>query len=296
MDAHQGGCRLGRVQFVQFDNAYFGLLRRVSHLAESDVGLSDPSFNGMRLYGPACHFTCFVGGQNAAEHKPSVLRQHASVIELQLGVVTADADHAFGIIHCHRDGVPCLKGKRIDKFSCPSVIIGLESFELARFLAVGPGHGLAGGIAREAVQPAVHCEGLQPVSGRKELQIQTCIADKLFGNRLVKPDGDLHRFPLGGDHNAAVEIIVVIAQAHFDAALFAVHFPIGHFRHQIPLFRCVVQTHGTSLDGPYAVLDNLNAGILLVIESAIKTVAENQHIYALPLKIAAVVQFQILCL
>ena len=37
-------------------------------------------------------------------------------------------------------------------------------------------------------------------------------------------------------------------------------------------------------------MDDLNAGILLIVETAIETIAEHQHVHALTLKIFTIVQ------
>ena len=64
--------------------------------------------------------------------------------------------------------------------------------------------------------------------------------------------------------------------------------------HQVPLLRGVVQTHGTALYGTHTMMDDLNARVLLVVETAVETIAEHQHVDTLTLEILAVVELQVL--
>lgn len=43
-------------------------------------------------------------------------------------------------------------------------------------------------------------------------------------------------------------------------------------------------------DGQHPMMDDLNAGILLIVETAIETVAEHENVHALTLKIFTVIQ------
>ena len=74
-----------------------------------------------------------------------------------------------------------------------------------------------------------------------------------------------------------------------------VHLAVGHHRHQVPLFRGVVQSDGTTLYGTHAVMNDFNAGILLVVETSVKTVAEYQHVDCPTFEIVEVVERQVLC-
>ena len=248
----------------------------------------------MWLHSPANHLARLAAGQNAAEHKPSVLRQHTTIKKLQLGIVTADAYHALGVVHSHGYAVSRLERQGRNEASSPSVVVSLEALELPGLLAIGPGYRPAGGVTGKTVEATVHDKRLQPIPRRQELKVKACVAYKFFGHRLVKPNGYLDGFAIGGNDNAAVEVIIIITQTNLNAALLAVNLAVSHLRHQVPLFRSVVQTDGTTLHGAYAMLDDFYARVLFIIETAVETVAENQHVDALTLKIAAVVKHKVL--
>ena len=73
-----------------------------------------------------------------------------------------------------------------------------------------------------------------------------------------------------------------------------IDFPGCHFGNQIPLFRCIVQSDGSSLNGAHTMLDDFYSRILLVIKASIKTITEYQYINPSSLKIILFVQFHIL--
>ena len=128
----------------------------------------------------------------------------------------------------------------------------------------------------------------------QEFDIKTCITRQFLRHWLIEPHGYLHSFSLGGDNDTTVKIVVIIPQAYLYAPVLTIHLTAGHLWHKIPLFRRIVQTNGTPLHCPHAVVDNLYAGVLLVVETSVETVAEHQHVHTLPLKILAVVELQIL--
>ena len=143
---------------------------------------------------------------------------------------------------------------------------------------------------REAVQASVHREGLQPILRRQELYIEACLASQLLWYGLVQIDGNLHCLALGSHHHTAVEVVVVVTHGYFDATVLTVHLPAGHLRYKIPLLGRIIQADGSTLYGTYTMMNDFNARVLLVIETAIKTVAEHQHIHSLTLKIFLFVQ------
>ena len=89
---------------------------------------------------------------------------------------------------------------------------------------------------------------------------------------------------LGEASVRAAQRLLLITHSYLDAAVLTVHLAVSHLRDEIPLLGGVVQTHGTALDGTHTVVDNLDARVLLVVEPAVKTVAEDQHIHPLPLE------------
>ena len=249
----------------------------------------------MWLHGPCHHAARLALGQRAAQHEPPVLGQHAPVVQTQFGVVAADAHHALGIVGGQGEAVSRLDGQRVDKAVGAAVVVGLESLKLLWLLAVGPCHGLAGGIAWQPPQSAVHGVCLQPVLRGQELDVQTCLAGDGVGHGLVQPHGYLHGLPVGSHRDAAVEVVVVVAQAHFDALVVAIYFAVGHRGHQVPLFGGVVESDGAALHGAHAVVYDLDARVFLVVESSVETVAEYEHVDALPFEIFLFVELQVLC-
>ena len=167
-----------------------------------------------------------------------------------------------------------LQGQRIHETACTPVVVCLETLELSRLLTVRTGDGLTGGIAREAVQASIHCEGLQPILRRQELYIEACLASQLLRYGLVQIDGNLHGLALGCDDDTAVEVVVIVTHGNFDTAVLTIHLPAGHLRHKIPLFGRIVQADGSTLYGTHTMMNDFNAGVLLVIETTIKTVTE----------------------
>ena len=240
----------------------------------------------MRLNSPGDHLTRLSLRQDTAQHKPAVLRQHSAIIEFQLCIVATDADHTFRRVCGHDDCVTCLQRQGIDETVCTTIIVGLETLELTGLLCIWTSNGLTGGITWETVQPTIHREGLEPIARRQKLEVEASLTSQFLWYRLIEPDGYLYGLSFSGHHDPTVEIIVIVTQRHLDGTFLLVHLPVGHLRHKIPLLRGVVQTDSTSLDGTHAMLDDLDARILLVVESTIETVAKDQYINALSLEIA----------
>ena len=94
VDTHQRGCSLWRIMLVEFDDGHFRLFWGIAYLRETNVRFTDPVGDGVGLHGPGHHFARLSLRQYAAQYKPTVLCQHPSVVEFQLCVITANADHA----------------------------------------------------------------------------------------------------------------------------------------------------------------------------------------------------------
>ena len=60
-NAHQRGCGLGLIVLVEFDDGHLRLFGSIAYLGESDVRLTDPTRDGMRLYGPSDHLARLSG-------------------------------------------------------------------------------------------------------------------------------------------------------------------------------------------------------------------------------------------
>ena len=228
------------------------------------------------------------------QHEPSVLRQHSSVVEFQLGIVAANADEPLGRVGGQRDAMAFLDGQRINETVCAAVVVGLEPLKLPRFLAVGAGNGLTGGITGQTAQAPVDCVSLQPILRRQELQVEAGVSGQFLRHGLVEPDDNLHRLSLGSNHHPTVEVVVVIAHVHFDGAVFAVNLPAGHLGHKVPLFGSLVQPDGTALNGAHPMMDDFYARVLLVVETAVETITEHKYVHALPLEIFTVVELKVL--
>ena len=97
-----------RIFLVEFDDSHLGLAGGIAYLTEPDVRFTDPVGDGVGLNGPGHHLTGLTLRQYAAQHKPAVLGEHASVVELQFRIVAADADHALRGVGGHDDGMTCL--------------------------------------------------------------------------------------------------------------------------------------------------------------------------------------------
>ena len=168
--------------------------------------------------------------------------------------------------------------QRLDELAGAPVVIRPIPLELAHLLRVGPHLRVAHRVAREAVGLAVHQISLVPVLRGQEFQVEARFPREHLRHRLVQVHGDLHGLALGLHDHAGIEVVPVEAHAHLN---------------EIPLLRRHVQAHGAALDGPHPVVDDLDAGILLVIESAAERVAEHEDIHALALEVAEVVQLQV---
>ena len=73
-DAHECGGGLWRVGLVEFDDCHLRLFGDVAHLRESDVRLTNPARDGMWFDGPCDYLARLACRQDAAKHKPAVLR------------------------------------------------------------------------------------------------------------------------------------------------------------------------------------------------------------------------------
>ena len=190
--------------------------------------------------------------------------------------------------------MPAFEWRGIYKAICAAIVVGLESLELTGLLAIGTCHGLTGCIAREAVKAAIHQIGLVPVLRRQKLDVQSCFACQCFRHGLVEPNGNLDGIPQTCYHNAAIEVVVIVTQAHFNLLRLFVHGSIGGLGHKVPLLGSLVKSDGATLHGANAVMDDFNAGVLFVIKATIEVVAIDQNIDALAFEILKVVEYKVL--
>ena len=185
------------------------------------------------------------------------------------------------------------KRQGFDELARTPVVIGPVALELAYFLFVGTHLGVAHRITRETVGLAIHQVGLVPVLRGQEFQVEARFACQCLRNRFVQIDGDFHRLALGLDDDAGIEIVPVVAHAHFDGLRKRIDGTGRHRGHEVPLLGGGTQADGAALDGPHTVVDHLDAGVLLVIESAAERIVEHEDIDTLSLEITQVIQFQV---
>jgi hypothetical protein len=77
--------------------------------------------------------------------------------------------------------------------------------------------------------------------------------------------------------------------------MFTVNLPACHLRNEVPLLGSVVQTNSTALNRSHAMMNDFYSRILLIVESSVKTVAEDQHVDSLSLEILLLIELQVLC-
>ena len=99
---------------------------------------------------------------------------------------------------------------------------------------------------------------------------------------------------MGRDHHSRIEIIIGIAQSHLNEVAVATYAARWRSRHQVPLLGSLVQTDGTTLHRSDTVVDDLDTGVLLVVETAREGITEDQHIHTLGLEIFLVVEYQVI--
>ena len=289
VDFENFGCGQNLIVFVKLDNRRFGLRRNVSHLRETNVGLANPAFDGVRFDGPRHHLARFASRQHAAQHKPAVLGNHSSVVEADFVLVRRHFYQALGAVRRHNNSVRRLYRQRVNKLARAAVVVSSEPFELLGFLTVIDCGGVACGVFRQQSRAVVGKVHFRPVLRRQKFEIKSRLARKCLRNRIIQEYRNLYRVAFGLCHNARVEVVIVVTQRHLDALVVAIHLAVDGFRHKVPLLGRVVQPDGAALHGAHPVVDYLDARILLVVESAIERVAVNQHVNPLTFKIIAVV-------
>ena len=280
------------VRLVQLYHRHLRLARDIADLREADVRLAHPALHSVRLQKPAEHLACLALRQDAAEHIPAVLGKHAPVIELERSAVGADLDHPFRVVRGEGHALPLRHRKRIHETSGAAVIVGLITLELLDFLTVGTSHGLTHRIAREALRVSVHEICLVPVLGREEFEVEPGLALKALRHGLVKVDINPHGPALGAYDEPGIEIIIRITQANLDRPLVRIDIAEGGLGHQVPLLRSVGEAHRPALHRADSVMDQLDAGVLLIVEAPGEKVAVDENIDSRPLVILQVIKFQ----
>ena len=291
-DLPDGSLGLHLVFLVQFDDGNLGLVGDIAHLGEAHVRLADPARDGVRFHGPGDDLAGLAGRQDGPEDVPAVLGEHPAVVELDFAVA-GDLHHALRVVRRKEELVAGGKRQGLDELAGAPVVIRPVPLELAHLLRVGPHLRVAHRVARETVGLAVHQIGLVPVLRGQEFQVEARFACQCLRNRFVQIDGDFHRLALGLDDDAGIEVVPVVAHAHLDGLGKRVDSPGCHRGHEVPLLGSGAQADGAALDGAHLVVDYLDAGVLLVIESTAERIVEHEDIDTLSLEITQVIQFQV---
>ena len=74
----------------------------------------------------------------------------------------------------------------------------------------------------------------------------------------------------------------------------AVHSAVCGLGHKVPLFWCLVQTYSATLHGAYTMMDDFDAGVLLIVEASVEVVTIDQNIDTLAFEILKVVESKVL--
>ena len=183
--------------------------------------------------------------------------------------------------------------QRVHEAAGAPVVVGAVALELPDFLLVGTGGRQTRRIAREALGLSVHQIGLVPILGGQQFEVEPGLPHQRIGQGLVEVNVNPEGRTLGAHHEPGVEIVVGIAQAYLDRACVRIHRAGGGLRDEIPLLGGIAQADGAALDGAHAVVDHLDAGILLVVEATREGVAVNQDIHALTLEILQFIQTEV---
>ena len=161
----------------------------------------------------------------------------------------------------------------------PSAIIERRvAFELADLRLRGLHLDGAGRIQRKNAWRAVHEIGLAEVGRRQELQVEAGAPLKPLWQRLVERHANPETPAFGSDRHARIEVELVVAQLQVNRVALAVDRALDQPGDLVPLFGCGLQSHCAAGCGSDAVVDELNAGGLLVEEETVVLAAEYQHV------------------
>ena len=224
----------------------------------------------MRFDGPGQDLPGLAGRQEAAEGKPAVLGDHAAVVKADFVVLAGHLYRPLRIVRGEQEGMADGERERIHELVRAAVVVGLVPLELLDFLAVGARDRVADRIPRETLRHAVHEISLVPVLGGEEFQVESGVSLEFRRHRLVQVHVDPDGGAFAGHDQAGIEIIILETEFHLNRIVLRAHGALRRRRHEVPLLRGVVEPDGAALDGADAVVDDLQAGVFLVIESACK--------------------------
>ena len=288
-----GSRGLDLVLLVQFDDRHLRLVGHIAHLGEAHVRFADPAGNGIRLHGPGHDLPGLPGRQHAPDNHPTVLGQHPAVQQIQGDFVRRNLDHPLRRIRRQEQFVAALHRNRLNEHPRPPIVIGPVTAELEHFFLIRADLGIAHGIARNAVRPAIHQIGLAPILGRQEFQHEPRFADQHIRHRLVQVHGNLHGLALGLHDHPGIEIVIIVTEPYLDALGKRIDGTGCHLGDEVPLLRRGTQADGAALESPDAMVDHFDTGVLLIVEAAGKRIVEHQDIDPLALEILQLVQLEI---
>ena len=291
-DLDQRGRGQRRVVRVQLDDGALGLRGVVAHLREADDGRAGPARNRVRLDGPLGDLAGGLRRQRRPDDEPAVLREVAAVEELQLTRQGPDHDVALGILGRHREGLP-----RGDRESLDVVLVAMEvergvPLELPDLPPGRKGRGRACRVAREDGGLAVHQVRALPVPRRQELEVESRAAFEGGRQRLVEVHGDPEAGAVRRHDDPRVEVERFVTQRHLDGVGLRIDLPIHDLRNLVPLLGRGAQADRAPGCRPDAVVNDLDAGRLLVEEHAVVLVREDEDVEPPLLEVLLVVDRQ----
>ena len=130
----------------------------------------------------------------------------------------------------------------------------------------------------------------------EELEVHTCLAHQLLGNRLVQPHLYKNAFVFGKDLEPGCESVIFIGKGHFNTAFGGVDPAGTYYSEYVPLLGSVHKTDAAAGSDAVAALDNFKTCEFFIVESTVVDVVVHQHIRAACLEIAEVVEFHALCI
>ena len=149
-----------------------------------------------------------------------------------------------------------------------------------------------GRIARKDTGLAVDQVRVLPVACRHELEIEPGATLELCRHWLVDEHRDLEPRTVRRDDEARVEVEGLVAHRAGDRVGRRIDLAIDELRDLIPLLGRGAEAHGAAGRDAHAVLDDLDAGRLLVEEHAVVLVREDEDVEAARLEILLVVEGQ----
>ena len=286
-----GGPRQRRVVGIELDHGGLLLRRVVARLREADHRRALPALDRVRAHRPLDDLARRLRRQQRAHHVPAVLR-HVAPVEQHQAARTLDHHSTLRVLGGEHQRLAGRDRVDLHVLLAAAVVEGRVTLELADLCLGGLHPRRSGRVEREDARPAVGQVGLLEVRARQELEVEARAPGELRWQRPVEKDADGEALQLRLDDHARVEVERLVAQQHLDRARLLVHGPLHELRDLVPLLGRRLQPHRAAGRGAYAVVDQLDAGRLLVEEHAVVLTAEDEHVEPPLLEVLAVVQGQ----